>query len=63
MIKEIVIQNVSNILIYLAVINVIGFLSMGFDKFNIGFDKLGFYNENGEYVYYLDGEQKSYYEI
>ena len=33
MIKEFVIQNITNILIYLAIINVIGFLSMGFDKF------------------------------
>lgn len=33
MIKEFIIENISNILIYLAVINVIGFLSMGFDKF------------------------------
>ena len=33
MIKEFIMQNISNILIYLAIINVIGFLSMGFDKF------------------------------
>jgi len=33
MIKEFIIQNISNILIYLAIINVIGFLSMAFDKF------------------------------
>ena len=33
MIKEFVMQNISNILIYLAIINIIGFLSMGFDKF------------------------------
>ena len=33
MIKEFVMQNITNILIYLAIINVIGFLSMGFDKF------------------------------
>jgi hypothetical protein len=30
MIKEFVIQNITNILIYLAIINVIGFLSMAF---------------------------------
>ena len=33
MIKEFAIQNISNILIYVAIINVVGFLSMGFDKF------------------------------
>ena len=33
MIKEFVMQNTTNILIYLAIINAIGFLSMGFDKF------------------------------
>lgn len=33
MIKEFVIQNIVNVLIYVAVINVLGFLSMGFDKF------------------------------
>jgi len=33
MIKEFIMQNMSNILIYLSIINIIGFLSMGFDKF------------------------------
>ena len=37
MIKEFIIQNITNILIYLAIINVIGFLSMGFDKFKANF--------------------------
>lgn len=33
MIKEFVIQNIFKILIYLTVMNILGFLSMGFDKF------------------------------
>ena len=33
MVKEFIIQNISNILIYLLVINLIGFFSMAIDKF------------------------------
>lgn len=38
MIKEFIIQNISNILIYLAVINALGFLSMGIDKFKAKYE-------------------------
>ena len=33
MIKQLIMQNISNILIYLLIINIVGFLIMGIDKF------------------------------